>query len=123
MDNESTYHPAMGHPYLSGMDIDLPTIKVLSGKLKGKEFRLGQEEYLIGRDPGCYIAIEEREVSRRHAMIQKRAGEYMLCDLDSTNGVYVNNLKLEKSILKHGDVFQIGSCVFQFICGPKRPKP
>jgi pSer/pThr/pTyr-binding forkhead associated (FHA) protein len=112
----------MDHPYLSGVDINVPTIKVLSGVLRGKEFQLGQEEYLVGRDPGCYILIDEREVSRRHAMIQKKAGAYILCDLDSTNGIYVNNLKLEKSILKHGDIFQIGSCVFQFIWDPKRPK-
>jgi pSer/pThr/pTyr-binding forkhead associated (FHA) protein len=97
-------------------------VKVLSGILKGKEFRLTREKYLIGRDPGCNIVIEEREVSRRHALLQKKAGEYMLSDLDSTNGIYVNNLRLEKAILKNGDFFQIGSCVFQFIWGQKKPQ-
>jgi pSer/pThr/pTyr-binding forkhead associated (FHA) protein len=123
VDEENTYHPEVGHPYLAGIDPDVPRVKVLSGTLKEQEFQLTGEEYLIGRDAGLQIVIEEREVSRRHAVILKKAGQYMLCDLDSTNGVYVNNLKLEKSLLKHGDVFQIGSCVFQFFWGQNRPKP
>jgi pSer/pThr/pTyr-binding forkhead associated (FHA) protein len=122
VDEENTYHPDMEHPYLGGTKGDAPTVKVLSGTLRGKEYRLTQDEYLIGRDPGTHIVIEEKEVSRRHAMIIKKAGEYMLCDLDSTNGVYVNNLRLEKSVLKNGDLFQIGSCIFQFIRTQKHPK-
>jgi pSer/pThr/pTyr-binding forkhead associated (FHA) protein len=114
VDDETTYHPDIGHPYLQGADEDYPTVKALSGALKGNHYRLQVDEYCIGRDPASDIVIEDREVSRRHAMIMRKAGEYVLCDLDSTNGVYVNNLKLEKAILKHGDVFQIGSCVFQF---------
>ncbi len=91
--------------------------------MKGGEYRLVMEEYGIGRDPASDIVIEDREVSRRHAMISKKAGEFLLCDLDSTNGVYVNNLKLERAVLKHGDVFQIGSCVFQFNWDRKAAKP
>ena len=54
-------------------------------------------------------------MSRRHAKIEKTSTEYMLCDLGSANGVYVNNLKMPRSVLMNGDVFQIGSCVFQFV--------
>lgn len=115
MDEDSTYHPDLSHPYLPDADADSALIKIYSGPLKGKEYPLISQEYIIGRDPDSDIVIEEKLVSRRHARIIKKASEYVICDLQSANGLYVNNLKLDKAVLSHGDIFQIGSCLFQFI--------
>ncbi|OGW60571.1 MAG: hypothetical protein A2638_01235 [Nitrospirae bacterium RIFCSPHIGHO2_01_FULL_66_17] len=113
--DEETIRPDMAHPYLSGADPRVPALNVLSGPLEGREYRLTNELYVIGRDPESDIVIDQREVSRRHAKIMRMASEYLLADLSSANGVYVNNLKLDRHVLAHGDVFQIGSCVFQFV--------
>ena len=115
MDEELTIRPDMARPYLAGADSRVPALNVLSGPLEGREYRLTNELYVIGRDPESDIVIDQREVSRKHAKIVRMASEYLLTDLSSANGVYVNNLKLERHVLAHGDVFQIGSCVFQFV--------
>jgi pSer/pThr/pTyr-binding forkhead associated (FHA) protein len=90
-------------------------LRALSGPLEGREFILSGDRFSVGRDPQSDIIIDQREVSRRHAEIVRMASEYVLTDLKSANGVYINNLKLDRAVLSHGDVFQIGSCVFQFI--------
>ena len=115
MDEELTIRPDRVRPYLAGADSRVPALNVLSGPLEGREYRLTNELYVIGRDPESDIVIDQREVSRKHAKIVRMASEYLLTDLSSANGVYVNNLKLERHVLAHGDVFQIGSCVFQFV--------
>src|SRR3989344_5884902 len=107
--DEETIRPDMAHPYLSGADPRVPALNVLSGPLEGREYRLTNELYVIGRDPESDIVIDQREVSSRHAKIMRMASEYLLADLSSANGVYVNNLKLDRHVLAHGDVFQIRS--------------
>lgn len=115
MDPEQTVRPEFSHPYLPSQEPKYPLLRVLSGPLEGREYTLSADHYSVGRDPQSDIVIDQREVSRRHAKIVRMASEYLLTDLKSANGVYVNNLKLDRVVLSHGDVFQIGSCVFQFI--------
>lgn len=115
MDPEQTIRPELSHPYLPSREPQYPLLRVLSGPLEGREFTLTADQYSLGRDPESDIVIDQREVSRRHAEIVRMTSEYLLTDLKSANGVYVNNLKLDRAVLSHGDVFQIGSCVFQFI--------
>lgn len=115
MDPEQTIRPDLSHPYLPSREPKSPLLRVLSGPLEGREFDLTADQYSVGRDPQSDIVIDQPEVSRRHAKIVRMASEYVLTDLKSANGVYVNNLKLDRAVLSHGDVFQIGSCVFQFI--------
>jgi len=122
MDEETTVHPDLDHPYLPGGESDRPCIKVYSGPLKGKEYPLTKEEYIIGRDLSSDIVVDEKVVSRRHATIMRKFNEYVICDLDSVNGIYVNNLKLDKAVLQHGDMIQIGSCLFQFLWQRRRLK-
>lgn len=115
LDPEQTIRPDFSHPYLPSPEPQYPLLRVLSGPLEGREFALTADQYSVGRDPQSDIVIDQREVSRRHAEIVRMASEYVLTDLKSANGVYVNNLKLDRAVLSHGDVFQIGACVFQFI--------
>jgi pSer/pThr/pTyr-binding forkhead associated (FHA) protein len=115
MDKESTLRPDATHPYLEGTYENAPMLMVLGGTLKGKEFRLTNEEYTIGRTHTADIAIDETTVSRQHALIIRKNSEFLLSDLGSSNGIFINNIKMDRAALRNGDVFQIGSCVFQFI--------
>jgi pSer/pThr/pTyr-binding forkhead associated (FHA) protein len=115
LDPEQTIRPDGSHPYLPGREPTLPLARVLSGPLEGREFRLTSDRYTVGRDPQSDIVIAHHEVSRRHAEIARTASEYLLRDLKGANGVYINTLELDRAVPSHGDVFQIGSCVFQFI--------
>lgn len=115
MDEEKTCHPEASHPYLENQAHSTPTLKALSGSLQGEAFELTEEKYVIGRLEGSDIVIPDKSVSRVHAMIRRKNSEYLIQDLGSVNGVYINNLRLEKAALSPGDVLQIGSCVFQFV--------
>lgn len=121
MDAEKTIQFGVGLPSPAEGD-SVPTLKALSGPLEGREYPLTEKAYFIGRDPESDIVIETKDVSRRHAKIERTSTEFVLCDLGSSNGIYINNLKLPRSILMHGDLIQIGSCVFQFSWHRTLPK-
>ncbi|MCU0914735.1 MAG: FHA domain-containing protein [Planctomycetes bacterium] len=64
---------------------------------------------LIGRDPACDVVIDTMEVSRRHArLFCAPSGQWILEDLGSTNGLYVNGQRVESSGIGPGDVAKIG---------------
>jgi NADPH-dependent 2,4-dienoyl-CoA reductase/sulfur reductase-like enzyme/pSer/pThr/pTyr-binding forkhead associated (FHA) protein len=74
---------------------------------------------LIGRQPGVDILVNEGSVSRRHAQISYRDRNYTLCDLDSLNGTYLNDQRLEPQrqySLRVNDVIRYGNVVkFRFL--------
>lgn len=55
---------------------------------------LDDQECTIGRDPGCRVVVRRNDVSRTHARIFREGGRYMLADLDSSNGTYVNGRRI-----------------------------
>jgi pSer/pThr/pTyr-binding forkhead associated (FHA) protein len=65
-------------------------------------------EITIGRDPETDIQIDNISVSRVHAKILKGPNRYILHDLSSTNGTFVNGKKIKKRSLKEDDVITIG---------------
>lgn len=67
------------------------------------------EEILIGRDRSCGIVLAHPAVSRRHAKITRDGESFSVEDLQSANGTYVNNRKVEKAQLKTGDVVRFGA--------------
>ena len=62
----------------------------------------------IGRGPDNSIAIDNLAVSSHHAEIRSEQGHLVVEDLDSLNGTFVNNQRVKRSALKHGDVVLIG---------------
>ena len=78
--------------------------------------RLGpQRTVCIGRHPGCEFPIRQTDVSRRHAEIRFEDGGYVLCDLESTNGTFLNNERIEgMRKLLPGDRIEIGSSTITF---------
>jgi pSer/pThr/pTyr-binding forkhead associated (FHA) protein len=62
----------------------------------------------IGRGPDNAIAIDNLAVSSRHAEIRSEQGGLVVEDLNSLNGTFVNNQRVKRSALKHGDVVSIG---------------
>jgi eukaryotic-like serine/threonine-protein kinase len=67
------------------------------------------EDVMVGRDRSCSIVIAHPAVSRRHAKITRAGSDFTVEDLQSANGTYVNNRKIEKSGLKPGDVLRFGA--------------
>ena len=87
---------------------------VLQGSDKGKTFQLSAGYGLIGRDSPS-IAITDSSVSRRQAELIERSGSWILKDLDSANGTYLNGVKIDRDVeIRIGDQIRCGSTVFVF---------
>lgn len=74
-------------------------------------------ELAIGKLPDNDLPIVELGISRRHAKIRPERGGYMLYDLASSNGTFVNGKRITKTALRNGDVIKIGpeSLVFKIV--------
>jgi ABC-type multidrug transport system ATPase subunit/pSer/pThr/pTyr-binding forkhead associated (FHA) protein len=82
------------------------------GPRAGEAFLLEQAELIIGREPGVTLQIDSPGVSRRHARLFLQAGQYLLEDLNSSNGTFLNEERLAGSRrLKSGDVIRLGQSV------------
>ncbi|MDP6602551.1 MAG: sigma-70 family RNA polymerase sigma factor [Phycisphaerales bacterium] len=78
-------------------------------------------EVVIGRSPECGAQLTNRYVSRKHAVVIDKAGAWVLQDLDSRGGTYLNTIRLEpgeESQLVPGDLLQIGPWKFLVRIGP-----
>jgi pSer/pThr/pTyr-binding forkhead associated (FHA) protein len=85
---------------------------VRKGPNPGMVFELSKEVSLIGRDVANDIAIGDPEVSRQHARLTRTPGGYVLEDLGSTNGSFVNGERLvAPRVLKTGDTLGFGETV------------
>ena len=80
-----------------------------SGPTPGATFNLDGDQLVIGRDSSSAIAINDAEVSRKHARLNFQGGKYVIEDLGSTNGTFVNGQRLVSPVvLKSGDVISLG---------------
>ncbi len=80
-----------------------------SGPTPGASFILEGDQLTIGRDATNEITINDAEISRRHARLTFQGGKYVLEDLGSTNGTFVNGQRLAgPRVLKAGEVVQFG---------------
>lgn len=89
-------------------------LEIIGSGGKSKVIELGQRELTIGRSPECPIQLRRTMVSRRHAQVTFRNEEYHLEDLGSTNGTYVNGIKIVKCILRNNDQIDIGGVKMLF---------
>jgi serine/threonine protein kinase len=67
------------------------------------------DSVMVGRDRTCSIVLSHPAVSRRHARITLSGSAWVLEDLQSANGTYVNNTRVDKVKLKAGDVVRFGA--------------
>lgn len=71
---------------------------------------------LIGRARDCHIMLSNTTVSGRHAELINRDGKVVLTDLNSSNGTYVNSVRVSRSQpVQVNDQIQVGACLFEFI--------
>jgi pSer/pThr/pTyr-binding forkhead associated (FHA) protein len=89
---------------------------------------LVHEEYAIGRAEGNVIRLTDRNVSRKHAVIRRNGANgsgppgWLVKDLDSYNGTYVNGLRVAgEAKVSHGDVVQLGDYRLEFADEQKSP--
>lgn len=90
-------------------------IEVYIGKNLTKKFNLDISEVKIGRAKGNHINLPAEVVSRNHAILSPASNYVVLEDLQSTNGTYYKDKKIDRIYLKEGDFFIIGPYGFKLI--------
>jgi EAL domain-containing protein (putative c-di-GMP-specific phosphodiesterase class I) len=69
--------------------------------------------FVIGRDETCNLKLTDNGVSRRHSMINQSGNHLWICDLESTNGTFVNQKEIKQAeLLEPGDIIAIGNHQF-----------
>jgi EAL domain-containing protein (putative c-di-GMP-specific phosphodiesterase class I) len=80
--------------------------------------------FIIGRDGDCNLKLTDNQVSRRHSMINKSGDHFWICDLESTNGTFVNNKEIKQAeLLEPGDIIAIGNYEFFLISVNSKTTP
>ncbi|MCM3905178.1 MAG: sigma 54-interacting transcriptional regulator [Pyrinomonadaceae bacterium] len=92
-----------------------PRLAAIAGKLKGDVFPITDAPVLIGRETAASLCIADPSVSRRHSQIEKEDGQFVIIDLDSLNGTFVNDVPVKRRPLAHGDRVRIGDSQFLFL--------
>ena len=92
---------------------------IIAGKNAGKQYPCYSQKTFIGRTRANHVPIKDISISRRHARIERREGDFILEDLNSTNGTMLNKKSISREMLHHGDKIQVGETVLQFIVEEK----
>lgn len=95
----------------------MPRLLVTKGADEGKQFELTETLISVGRDGASRIRLHDTEVSRRHAEFRLVGGNYLLVDVGSANGTFVNNQKIKQATLQPGDQILIGQTTLVFSTG------
>ncbi|MEO6653938.1 MAG: FHA domain-containing protein [Ilumatobacteraceae bacterium] len=90
------------------LDQGVGVLIVRAGSQAGERFVLDNDITRLGRHPDSEISLDDITVSRRHAEVQRTEQGYAVADSGSLNGSYVNQERVERAMLQHGDELQIG---------------
>lgn len=98
-------------------EVDLASLVIIHGVNLGKRFEIRNKEFIIGRSTTADVPINEENISRKHARIYKKNKIFIIEDLSSTNGTFVNTKKIEIKELTDGDLILVGNTLLKFISG------
>ena len=93
---------------------------VVSSNLGGQTHDLGRREIIVGRTDENDVVITHRSISRNHAKIVVRDGQFTVIDLASSNGVRVNGEPFGTVTLVNGDIIELGHVKLRFVAPGER---
>ena len=96
---------------------ELGVLVVKRGPNAGSRYELDKDVVHAGRHPESEIFLDDITVSRRHAEFVREGQGFVVRDVGSLNGTYVNRERIEQSPLVHGDEVQIGKFKLVFMTG------
>ncbi|OLM31618.1 hypothetical protein Ae717Ps2_2513 [Pseudonocardia sp. Ae717_Ps2] len=106
---------------VDGLPAGSALLVVRRGPNAGSRFLLDVPTTSAGRHPDSDIFLDDVTVSRRHAEFRRDAGEFVVVDVGSLNGTYVNREPVDTAVLANGDEVQIGKFRLVFLTGPREP--
>jgi len=105
----------------AGLDPHTALLVVARGPGTGNRFRLSAEVVSAGRHPDSDIFLDDVTVSRRHAEFRLRDGAYVVRDVGSLNGTYVNRDRVDEVAVRTGDEIQIGKFRLHYVSAAGGP--
>jgi pSer/pThr/pTyr-binding forkhead associated (FHA) protein len=102
---------------LEGLPSGVGMLVVKRGPNAGSKFMLDGDVTRAGRHPESDIFLDDITVSRRHAEFQRGDGSYVVRDVGSLNGTYLNRERIDEAPLTNGDEVQIGKFKLVFLTG------
>ncbi len=84
------------------------------GTANVEQFEINQNEVMIGRGKNCDIILNDKKASRKNSIIKRVGLNFIIQDLESANGTYVNGNKVQEAELSGEDLIRVGSVEFQF---------
>lgn len=87
---------------------------VLRGRRQGRDFRIEKDNSVLGRNGSCDYVIEDDTVSSEHCRIRIEDSKFVINDLGSGNGTYLNGERIYHADLQDGDVLKVGESLVLF---------
>lgn len=109
--------PAVGSGVAPDLGPGEAVLVVQRGMGGGASYLLVGDLVTAGREPDSDLFLDDVTVSRRHAELRRMADGWLLRDVGSLNGTYVNRQRIEESALAPGDEVQIGKYRFAYLVG------
>lgn len=94
-----------------------PCLVVLYGASIGRRHLLDKPEIILGRSISAAIQVDQESASREHARVVVQDGICRVTDLSSTNGTWVNELRVGDIELRDGDLMRVGQTIFKYLTG------
>lgn len=82
--------------------------------ITARRWELGDKPLAVGRDKSADVVIQDAALSRRHFVVERDGGDYLLKDLDSQNGTWVDGQRAHSTRLRHHDCILAGRTIFLF---------
>ncbi len=83
--------------------------QIVAGDVAARNITLSDDPTLIGRGSDCGMRLLSADLSRRHARLERTRRGYLLSDLESRNGVFINEVRVASALLRDGDTIQLGN--------------
>ena len=120
MRHTKKWRPVLTNPryYAVGYDAATMAARLLYRDAQGRsgEVTLSTSEpTYIGRALECAVRTDDAMVSRKHTLVRREDGGFVVEDLGSSNGTHVNDVKVERLALKHNDVVRCGNLWLRYI--------
>jgi two-component system, cell cycle response regulator len=104
--------------WFSGKDFEkkVPGLTYLSGNQVGRRIMLADDRITLGRAPEATILLRDALVSRLHLAVDfnSESGSYLICDLGSSNGTFLNGIRITEAALNDSDKILIGNTILRF---------
>ncbi len=98
----------------------MPTgiLVIREGFRRGLSYRVGERSLTLGRSDENEVQLIDDSISRRHALVCWEGFGYRIADLQSKNGVFVNNVRIREVMLREGDLIRLGTTTIEMLKDP-----